>query len=177
MTEHTRSFLADVPDYIQASAYKIAEAGPDAIGDIQATPHKIAEAGQDAIDDIQASAHTIAEAGQEVITEIVQYIQHYDETPHWMRVDPYIRRGYRPEKNSFRDCFFSLFHIHNESVNIWSHLVPGLFYLMFSLGLCPRWLYSDINVPTADRFFYQVYILCTASCKLSLIYILMAFTP
>ena len=118
-------------------------------------------------DNLQASAHVVAEAGQEVVTRssnAIQHILHYDQLPEWMKADPNIKRGYRPQLNSFHSCFWSLFYRHNEFVNIWSHLLPALIYLVFSLGLYFQTFHSYIKVPTADSAFFQVYVLCTAGC-------------
>ena len=115
---------------------------------------------------IQASAHVIAEAGQEAITKssnVIQHILHYDQLPEWMKVDPYIKLGYRRHSNSFRDCFWSLFYVHNESVNIWSHLLPAIFYLV---RLYFQMIHSPNNFPTADWVVFQLYILCTVGCLL-----------
>lgn len=42
---------------------------------------------------------------------------------------PYVLGAYRIHHSRLRDCFKSVFRVHNESVNIWSHLV-GLFYFV-----------------------------------------------
>lgn len=52
----------------------------------------------------------------------------FEELPAWMQKDPRIRRGYREELRTAWNCFISLFYIHNEFVNIWSHLLPALVY-------------------------------------------------
>lgn len=121
------------------------------------------------INNIQPSGNTIAEAGQEAITRstnAVQRILHYDQLPEWMKIDTYIRRGYRPQQDSFRDCFWSLFYLHNESVNIWSHLLPACFYLMSLLGLDFWTFHNGIKVPTADSAIFQMYIACIVGCLL-----------
>ncbi|KAF9734872.1 hypothetical protein PMIN06_009524 [Paraphaeosphaeria minitans] len=53
----------------------------------------------------------------------------YDELPAWMKKDPRIRTGYREELRNVWKCVLSLFYVHNEFVNIWSHLLPALAYL------------------------------------------------
>lgn len=83
-----------------------------------------------------------------------------------MKTDPYIKRGYRRQLNSFRDCFWSLFYLHNELVNTWSHLLPAFFYLVFLLGLDFWTFHSGSKVPNADSAFFQVYVLCTVGCLL-----------
>ncbi len=115
---------------------------------------------------IQASAHTIAEASQEAVTNAVQHILHYDQIPEWMKADPYIKRGYRCQLNSFYECFRSLFYLHNESVNIWSHLLPAFIYLVSLLGLDFCMLHSGIKVSAADSAIVQMYTVCTVGCLL-----------
>mmetsp|Transcript_49929 Transcript_49929/g.98638 ORF Transcript_49929/g.98638 Transcript_49929/m.98638 type:complete len:410 (+) Transcript_49929:122-1351(+) len=39
---------------------------------------------------------------------------------------PFIFSCYRPQLRSVRECLTSLFYLHNETVNIWSHLLGGL---------------------------------------------------
>ena len=117
----------------------------------------------------QASAHAAAEVGQKVMTittDAVQRVLHYDQLPNWMKTDPYIKRGYRPQSNSFHDCFWSLFYSHNELVNIWSHLVPAFCHLALLLGLDVWVFHGDNNVSSADSAIFQLYIICTAGCDL-----------
>ncbi|KAK9235515.1 hemolysin-III related-domain-containing protein [Lipomyces kononenkoae] len=55
----------------------------------------------------------------------------WDDLPAWRRDNHYIRSGYRKETFSFWQCFQSLTYLHNESVNIYSHLIGSLFFLLF----------------------------------------------
>ena len=118
--------------------------------------------------EVQASVHAVTEVSQETVSRSIDAVRHihYDQLPEWMKVDPYIRLGYRRQLNSFRDCFWSLFYLHNEFVNIWSHLLPAFCYLAFSLGLYFETFHSDFQIPAADSAFFQVCVLCTAGCLL-----------
>ncbi|XP_067867073.1 membrane progestin receptor alpha-B [Heterodontus francisci] len=51
------------------------------------------------------------------------------EVPQIFR-EPYIHSGYRPVKQSWRYYFFTLFQRHNESVNVWSHLIAALVVIL-----------------------------------------------
>ncbi|KAK9327718.1 hemolysin-III related-domain-containing protein [Lipomyces starkeyi] len=53
----------------------------------------------------------------------------WDDLPAWRRDNHYIRSGYRQETFSFWKCVQSLAYLHNESVNIYSHLIGSLFFL------------------------------------------------
>ncbi|KAH0539057.1 hypothetical protein FGG08_004403 [Glutinoglossum americanum] len=52
----------------------------------------------------------------------------YDELPEWLQINPLIRQGYRKNVHTLRACYGSLWYIHNETVNIWSHLFAGLVF-------------------------------------------------
>ena len=53
-------------------------------------------------------------------------LQFYHELPEYKKDNNFIRWGYVPELKSFKKCYKSLFYLHNESVNIYSHLLPAL---------------------------------------------------
>ena len=40
----------------------------------------------------------------------------------------YMLTGYRICFNTYRDCFNSLFMIHNETMNVWSHLIGAILF-------------------------------------------------
>lgn len=54
----------------------------------------------------------------------------FDALDKWMQDNQYIVSGYRPATNSFRTSFSSIFAIHNETVNIWTHLLPAVVLLV-----------------------------------------------
>jgi adiponectin receptor len=46
----------------------------------------------------------------------------------------YIHGGYRLHY-SFRDCFYSLFELHNETLNVWTHMVGSLIFVSLLIYL------------------------------------------
>ncbi|XP_058286618.1 adiponectin receptor protein 1 isoform X2 [Hylobates moloch] len=52
----------------------------------------------------------------------------YDVLPDWLKDNDYLLHGHRPPMPSFRACFKSIFRIHTETGNIWTHLL-GFFIL------------------------------------------------
>lgn len=58
--------------------------------------------------------------------EVVRKLLHWDDLPHWQRDNRHIHTGYRPASFSFIMSFHSLTYLHNETVNIYSHLLPSL---------------------------------------------------
>ncbi|KAB8072368.1 hemolysin-III related-domain-containing protein [Aspergillus leporis] len=93
-----------------------------------------------------------------------QRVFHASQVPGWMQWDTYILHGYRAQLNSFERCFWSLFYLHNESVNTWSHLVPGLYFLILLLAI-DYWITQvPLEVPVVDIVAIQTYVAGTAGC-------------
>ena len=93
-----------------------------------------------------------------------QHIWSWEDLPRWMQSDPYIRRGYRRQLDSFSACFQSIFYLHNESVNIWSHLLPTLVYLSVLLATDYKILHNGVTLSTADNAVIQTYIAGSIAC-------------
>ena len=53
----------------------------------------------------------------------------YNEAPKYMQLNEYIKYGYRINCNSIYKSIKSLFVIHNESINIWSHLLGSILFI------------------------------------------------
>ncbi|GJJ73392.1 adiponectin receptor [Entomortierella parvispora] len=52
------------------------------------------------------------------------------DLPPWMKDNPAILTGYRRPTFSYRQALISLGYLHNESVNIWSHLLGAVAFLI-----------------------------------------------
>ena len=86
----------------------------------------------------------------------------YDEIPPWYQDNDCIRHGYRPVMNHTRTCFESWTYLHNETVNIYSHLLPGLLAVV-SQGLIYKafpWYYPQA---TTRDYMIVAFHLCSAS--------------
>ena len=52
----------------------------------------------------------------------------WDDLPSWQQDNRYILSGYRPASGSFWGSFSSLGYAHNETVNIYSHLIGAILF-------------------------------------------------
>lgn len=68
---------------------------------------------------IQKPIENLKDAVQEELTIL------WDRIEDWRKDNHYILSGYRQTSNSYLKSAASLKYLHNESVNIWSHLVPA----------------------------------------------------
>ena len=57
----------------------------------------------------------------------------FHELPAWRRDNEYITTGYRPDSLSYARSLTSIFSVHNETVNIWTHLLGSLAFLASAL--------------------------------------------
>lgn len=114
---------------------------------------------------VQTSTTKIIESSQEAPV-LIERILHFDNLPHWMQTDPHIKYGYRQELRGFAKCFWSLFYVHNEFVNTWSHLLPGVFFLALFLGTGYSILYGTAEFSKIDHLVIQIYVAGTAACLL-----------
>ncbi len=67
-----------------------------------------------------------------------------------MKDNQHITHGYRIGFDSPRKIFRSLFMVHNESVNIWTHFLPALILICFTIYMLvfvgPATIIHDFNV-------------------------------
>lgn len=78
------------------------------------------------------------------------------EVPFWY-FQNYIYTGYRPVNHSIQFCFRSLGYLHNETVNIYSHLVPALIALVLAF-LVTRYFDATFRQPHRETDSYFKYI-------------------
>ncbi|KAI1200179.1 hemolysin-III channel protein-like protein Izh2 [Nemania serpens] len=88
------------------------------------------------------------------------------EVPAWMHQGQFIERAYRKQQDSFYGCFKSLWYIHNETVNIWSHLIVGVFFLAMAIWAAIPALHGDYAFKRADLLALQTYLIGAAVCCL-----------
>ena len=53
--------------------------------------------------------------------------------------NPFILRGYRCQFNSWFDILKTLFIIHNETVNIWTHMLGCILFIVLLLAFLCTW--------------------------------------
>ncbi|KAF8924824.1 putative hemolysin-III channel protein Izh2 [Dissophora ornata] len=99
-----------------------------------------------------ASAHS-SQYGSVKDSDNLGPICTWDELPDWMHDNPAIWTGYRRPTFSYKKCLASLGFLHNESVNIWTHLLgaivcivgsPLAYFKIFGVLETIRW--TDVAV-------------------------------
>ncbi|CCK72977.1 PAQR-type receptor KNAG_0M01240 [Huiozyma naganishii CBS 8797] len=95
--------------------------------------------------------------------KITKRIYTWNEIPEWQKDNEHIIDGYVRETNSFLKCVHSLFYLHNESVNVYSHLIPALcfFSVLFLNKYCVK---SFETTSLVDYLFIDLFFLGAFTC-------------
>ncbi|CAB1419035.1 unnamed protein product [Pleuronectes platessa] len=81
-------------------------------------------------------AHHAMERMEEFVHKVWEgrwRVMPHDVLPDWLKDNDFLLHGHRPPMPSFRACFKSIFRIHTETGNIWTHLLGCLFFLFLGL--------------------------------------------
>ena len=98
--------------------------------------------------------------------------QPFGKLPNWMQDNEYLTHEHRPQMNSFLGCFLSMFRMHTETWNIWTHFLGFAFFLVLYLGIYVygdyiTFLFEDIEVyklPTVDQAMLFCFFLAAMIC-------------
>lgn len=99
----------------------------------------------------------------------------WQEASIWQLDNNYILSGYRPEKADYIEIFTSLTFVHNETCNVYTHLVGALLLPLLATAFLrclaePRFL----DVSSMDYAMFGIYFGCAETCLvLSALYHLM----
>ena len=78
-----------------------------------------------------ASSYAPKRKRRPVQRQVKAFLTSFDQAPVHLRDNPFIKRGYRAGY-SFRDACISAFKLHNESGNIWTHLVGFIIFILLT---------------------------------------------
>jgi len=73
----------------------------------------------------------------------------------WYVINPFVKGGYRKPRQPI-EAFWSIFEWHNETLNIYSHLLPGFvwLYMLFSCTTSDYYIYSDLITKYIIQYAY-----------------------
>lgn len=90
------------------------------------------------------------------------FLLHYNELPLWMQdSNEFILAHYRPASYSYFRSFQSLFYMHNESVNIHTHLLGTFLFFFTSLTI---YVFEVHSVSAADIYVFACFFLGAVTC-------------
>ncbi|KAG8040825.1 hypothetical protein G9C98_001813 [Cotesia typhae] len=91
--------------------------------------------------DLGALAHNAAEQAEEFVRKVweASWNQcHFRNLPQWLQDNDFLHAGHRPPLPSFYACFKSIFRIHTETGNIWTHLLGCVAFIGIAIFFLTR---------------------------------------
>ncbi|PKY38826.1 putative hemolysin-III channel protein Izh2 [Rhizophagus irregularis] len=117
---------------------------------------------------VSAETSSIATKVNEVIPSsrslTVSLTCNFGDLPTWLQDNHDILKGYRRPTFSYVKCAKSLFYIHNESVNIWSHLIGTVAFFFLGFTTYYYVLAHQPNAKTWDFFVFYIFLLGAMIC-------------
>eukprot|EP00055_Hartaetosiga_balthica_P005563 m.16513 g.16513 ORF g.16513 m.16513 type:complete len:562 (+) comp4630_c0_seq1:126-1811(+) len=83
--------------------------------------------------------------------------------PKWMSDNEFILSGYRPELLSFTRCVHSLSYVHNETGNIYTHLLGGIIFILYAYYV----IRYQIQTALEDKVLFGVFWTAAVACLIS----------
>lgn len=114
--------------------------------------------------DILSGSRRMVTSAEDFVKHVIEAgwnLVHHHHLPDWLQDNEYLLFGHRLPLNSFRACFKSVFQIHTETGNIWTHLLGMIAFISIAAyTLSSRyidWMWQDITV---HSIFFGGAILC-----------------
>jgi len=86
--------------------------------------------------DFSEAASRVVGQAEELMINIINRgwnVVHIHNLPGWLKDNDFLLWGHRPQLNSFKACFSSIFRIHTETVNIWTHLLGFIAFIVLAI--------------------------------------------
>merc|ERR1712002_852833 len=112
ITDCTGEMVEDM-ERIYAKMSNVADRGAQIV-------HRTAKGGVDMVGVAASKSGAVAKSAGRMAKD---GLLSFKKLPNWMKDNEYLQFGHRPELNSFKECFKSIFGIHSETGNIWTHLI------------------------------------------------------
>lgn len=111
----------------------------------------------------KAAVDTVVEGAKDV-KEIIEQTLHWSRIEPWQQDNHYIHTGYRGASGSFKGSASSLGYLHNETVNIYSHLVGSLLFAVGSVVLWTKLAPRYREASQTDVYVFACFFLGAVIC-------------
>ncbi|GAU89113.1 hypothetical protein RvY_01704 [Ramazzottius varieornatus] len=83
----------------------------------------------------------------------------FSHLPDWLADNDFLRAGHRPQIQSFRECFRSMFRIHTETGNIWTHLLGCVAFLGVAI-----YVFASDGFPSDEKLVFSAFLIGAIIC-------------
>ena len=83
--------------------------------------------------------------------------------PNWLRDNDFLLKGHRPPLPSVKACFKSIFRIHTETGNIWTHFIGAISFIAIAVYFLTR---PSIEIQIQEKVIFGTFFLGAIICLL-----------
>jgi len=115
----------------------------------------------------EKTAKSAAEVPGKVLDKVKEWKVHrFEKLPNWMRDNEFLTFGHRPELNSFTECFKSIFRIHTETGNIWTHLIGFVAFITLTIVFYvkPMCEYCNVDIDVREKLIFLFFFISAILC-------------
>lgn len=81
--------------------------------------------------------------------------------PDWLHDNEYLLKGHRPPLPSTKECFKSIFRIHTETGNIWTHLIGALSFVGIAVYFISR---PQVEIQFQEKVVFGAFFIGAITC-------------
>jgi hypothetical protein len=114
---------------------------------------------------------TGSKIAQSMVKSCVQKLRdwracHFDKLPAFLKDNNYLHFGHRPELGNFAACFNSIFRIHTETGNIWTHLIGFIAMVIVTIVFYVKPLCDDCHtdIAASDKLIFLTFFIGAILC-------------
>jgi adiponectin receptor len=86
---------------------------------------------------------------------------HFKNLPSWLQDNDFLHRGHRPPLPSFGACFKSVFRIHTETGNIWTHLLGCVMFIAVAIYFITR---PSYEIQLQEKLIFSAFFIGAIIC-------------
>ncbi|XP_035677963.1 uncharacterized protein LOC118416809 isoform X5 [Branchiostoma floridae] len=136
----------------------------EAMGEtMRETKQVVAEKVEHSKEVIERGVERTKEVGKKVVEALWKLMPHH-ALPEWLKDNEYLKGSHRPPMPSFRSCFRSMFRIHSETGNIWTHFLGCLAFIAVAIYFLVKRSSADMHHPLIEKFVCGAFFLGAVLC-------------
>ncbi|KAL1456631.1 hypothetical protein WDU94_001346 [Cyamophila willieti] len=117
---------------------------------------------EDSLDTMNQMAHEAVEQAEEFVRKVWHAswnVCHFQHLPQWLQDNDFLHTGHRPPLYTFKECFKSIFRVHTETGNIWTHLLGCIAFI----GISIYFTYS-VDIELKEKLVFAAFFLGAIVC-------------
>lgn len=118
--------------------------------------------GHESLEAMNHLAHEAVEQAEEFVRKVWEAswnVCHFQHLPQWLQDNDYLHTGHRPPLYTFKECFKSIFRVHTETGNIWTHLLGCIAFIGISI-----YFTYNVDIEFQEKLVFAAFFLGAIIC-------------